>query len=120
MIKRLRCAAALLAAYFVLSANLASALPIKEFRKFSSNDQATYIMAAISMLAYTYASGGDVAKARCVQNWYFGHSGVQTQGPSEIAIEMDVAERLDAAKYHVEGVIMGVTDKACPATKSKP
>src|SRR5262245_10737024 len=102
-------------------ADCASALTIKEFRKASSNDQATYITAAVSMLAYTYATNGDTAKARCIQNWYFGQKGVETPGPREIAIEMGVAENLDAAKYHVEGIIMGVTDKACPAQgKARP
>jgi hypothetical protein len=112
----------LLAGFLTICSSTASALPIKEFRKFSSDDQATYITAAVSMLAYGYAANGDTARAHCIQTWYFGKKGVETPGPREIAIEMGVAENLDAAKYHVEGVILGVTDKACggAAAKLKP
>jgi hypothetical protein len=112
-----RKAAALTTALIIFGSSPAGALPIKEFRKFSRDDQATYTTAAVSMLAYSYAASGNTAKAHCIQQWYFGKAGVETPGPREIAIEMGVAENLDAAKYHVEGVILGVTDKACPATQ---
>lgn len=78
-----------------------------------------YIGAAVSMLAYSYAANGDVPKARCIQNWYYGKKGVETPGPREITIELGVAENLDAEKYQVEGVIIGVTDKACGAGASQ-
>lgn len=103
------------AALFVLCSGQAGALPIKEFRKFSAGDQATYTTAAVSMLAYSYAAGGNVAKASCIKNWYFGKAGAETPGPREIAIEMGVAEHVDAAKYHVEGVILGAVERACPS-----
>jgi hypothetical protein len=107
--------AALSAALIVFCSSQAGALPIKEFRKFSADDQATYTTAAVSMLAYSYAASGNTAKAHCIQSWYFGKKGVETPGPREIAIEMGVAEHLDAAKYQVEGVILGAADKACEA-----
>jgi hypothetical protein len=88
-------------------------MTIREFRKFSRDEQSMYIGAAVNMLAYSYAATGSVAKATCVKNWYFGKKGVETPGPREITIELGVAENLDADKYHVEGVILGVTDKAC-------
>jgi hypothetical protein len=95
-------------------------LPIKEFRRFSTQEQGTYIGAAVSMLAYAYAANGDTVKAHCIQNWYFGTRGVETPGPREIAIEMGVAENMDPTKYHVEGVILGVTDKVCGPSAMKP
>jgi hypothetical protein len=76
-----------------------------------------FIGAAVSMLAYSYAANGNVPRARCIQSWYYGKKGVETPGPREIAIEMGVAENLDAEKYQVEGVILGATDKACPAVQ---
>lgn len=105
--------AALTAALFVFCSGQAGALPIREFRKFSADDQSTYTTAAVSMLAYSYAAGGNTAKASCIKNWYFGKTGTETPGPREIAIEMGVAENQDAAKYHVEGVIIGAANKAC-------
>lgn len=117
-------AAALVAGFLMVCSTTASALPIKEFRKFSSNDQATYIIAAVSMLAYNYAANGDTVKAHCIQNWYFGKKGVETPGPLAVEVELGAAENLDAAKYHVEGIILGVTDKACRVSpqqsKQKP
>jgi hypothetical protein len=99
----------------------ASAMTLREFKKFSIDEQGTYIGAAVNMLAYTYAANGNVPKASCIKNWYFGTRGTETPGPREIRIEIGVAEKLDADKYHVEGVILGVTDKACPAsTAAKP
>jgi len=99
----------------------AFAMSIKEFRKFSPTEQGTYIGAAVSMLAYSYAANGDPARARCIQNRYFGKKGVETPGPREITVELSVAEDLDADKYQVEGVILGVLEKACgaPAAPSK-
>ena len=91
----------------------ASAMTLKEFRKFSETEQGTYIGAAVNMLAYTYAANGNVAKASCIKKWYFGVQGASTPGPHDIALEMGVAERVDALKYQVEGVILGVANKAC-------
>ena len=90
-------------------------MTIREFRKFSTTEQSTYIGAAVNMLANSYAANGNTAKASCIKNWYFGKRGVETPGPREITIELGVAENLDADKRHVEGVILGVTDKACGA-----
>jgi hypothetical protein len=112
---------AALAAFAILDTQTALALPIKEFKRFSAPDQATYLIGAVSMLAYSYAANGDTAKARCVQNWYFGEKGQDTPGPRQLSVEIVAAESVDAAKYHVEGVILGLTDKVCGATiKQKP
>jgi hypothetical protein len=116
--RRILTAAIVLAAY-VISTISASAMTIKEFRKFTIPEQGMYIGAAVSMLAYTYAAIGDVAKARCVQSWYYGKRGVETPGPSQVTIEIDLAGNVDAEKYQVEGVILGVADKACGAGASQ-
>lgn len=102
------------AALTLLFASPAPALSIREFRKFPRESQSMYLVGAVSMVAYTYATNGDPAKARCVQNWYFGaHKGEETPGPNDLAVEIVAAENIDAAKYHVEGVILGLTDKVC-------
>ena len=92
-------------------------MTLKEFRKFSTGDQGTYIGAAVSMLAYFYAANGDTPRARCVQNWYYGKDGA---GPRQITVEISVAGDTGAEKYHVEGVILGVAEKACGAAAPKP
>jgi hypothetical protein len=124
MNRRSYSAAAMLATMVTLSVSPAAAMTLKEFRNFSVHEQGMYIGAAVNMLAYTYASNGNTAKASCIKNWYFGKKGVETPGPREITIELGVAENLDADKYHVEGVILGVTDKVCggvrPQAKPKP
>lgn len=97
----------------LLAAGQADALSIREFRKHPDDQQAVYVTAAVSMIAYNQAVVGDVDKARCIRNWYFGERGEETPGPRQIAIEMQVAERQDPDKYHVEGVILGVIDNAC-------
>jgi hypothetical protein len=117
--KQPRVVAVLVAALITLYASTASAMTIREFRKFSPDERSMYIGAAVNMLAYTYAASGNVPKATCIKNWYFGKSGVETPGPREITIELGVAEHTDPDKYHVEGVILGVTDKACPVASRK-
>ena len=109
------CFAAAAAAILCLCGTAASAMTIKEFRKFSVSEQGTYIGAAVNMLAYSNAANGDIGKASCIKNWYFGKKGVETPGPRQLTIEIDVAGNLDADKYHVEGVILGVTEKTCGA-----
>ena len=103
----------LIAAAISLSAPQARAMTIREFRKFSTTEQSTYIGAAVGMLAYSYAANGDTAKGRCIQSWYFGQRGVETPGPRDVTTKLNAYESIDPDKYHVEGVIMGVTDKAC-------
>jgi hypothetical protein len=114
-----RMTAAILATVIGLCAAPASAMTLREFKKATTEERGTYIGAAVSMLAYVYAARGDVEKARCIQSWYYGKRGAETAGPRAIAIEIGVAENLDPDKYHVEGVILGVTDKACPATAAQ-
>jgi len=110
--------AAIAVAASLFFVNPADALSIKEYRKFSPEQQSMYLIGAVSMTAFTYATNGDPVKARCVQNWYFGaHKGDETPGPHDLALEIAAAELVDAAKYHVEGVILGLTDKVCGQPK---
>ena len=111
--------AILLGAGGLLGTREAAALPIKEWLKYPPEKRAVYITGAVSMTAYTYASNGNTAKARCIQSWYFGQKGVETPGPSALALELGAAELQDASKLHVEGVILGLTDKVCGADTAK-
>lgn len=98
-----------------------SAMTLKEFLKFSAEEQGTYIGAAIGMLSYSYAATGNVTKAGCIKRWYFGdRKGATAPGVREISIEVGMASKLDAEKYQIEGVIMGVTDKACGTDSARP
>ncbi len=115
-----RVSAAMVAVIAILSPSSAQAMTLREFRKFTSTEQGTYIGAAVSMLAYSYAANGDPGRGRCVLNWYFGKKGMETPGPREITVEMTAADNLDPDRYQAEGVIMGVVEKACPATPAKP
>ena len=83
------CLAAVLAAVVITfcAADPATAMTLKEFRKFSTGDQGTYIGAAVSMLVYFYAANGDTPRARCVQSWYYGKDGA---GPRHITVEISV------------------------------
>lgn len=114
-----RCVAALLAAFCIFAAVPASAFTLKEFRKYTANQQAVYLSGAVSMVAFTYATTGESAKARCVHNWYFGPG--DAPGPRQLTLELSVAEDLDPEKYHVEAIILGLTDKVCgsPASTRK-
>jgi hypothetical protein len=91
----------------------ASAMTIKEFRKFSTEEQSMYIGAGLGMLVYTYAANGNPAKARCIQEWYYGEPGKKGPGPHDITLELLRAERIDPEKYHVEGILIGLTDQVC-------
>ena len=102
------------------SMDCALAIPINEFRKFTKDQQAVYLTAAVSMTAYTYAANGNAAKGRCIRAWFIGQKGEETRGPRELALELGIAETQDASKLHVEGVILGLTDKVCGAEAPKP
>ncbi len=79
-----------------------------------------YVTGAVSITAYTYATTGEVAKARCIKQWYFGHTkGEQTTGPHDLAVEIAAAEGVDPEK-DVEGIILGLTDKVCGASLPTP
>lgn len=112
--------AAPVVALFLLAATSASALTIREFKRFSKEQQAVFVSGAVAMAAYTYATGGDVPKARCIQQWFFGKAGEETPGPRAIAIEIGIAEQQDADKFRIEGVVLGTILRACPDSKSKP
>ena len=65
-------------------------------------------------MAYNDAARGEVTRASCVQDWYFrGKDGNKPTGPRELAVEIAAAERHDAERFHVEGIILGVLDRAC-------
>ena len=58
-----RRAASVAVVFLTLSAATASALPIREFRKFTTAEQGMYILGAVSMLAYNYAATGNPLRA---------------------------------------------------------
>jgi len=118
MMRLFRLTTAILAVAVSLSMPTASAMTLREFQKFSNSEQGMYIGAAVSMLAYSYAANGDAAKGRCIQNWYFGQRAVESPGPREITNKIDGYASIDPDKYHVEGVILGVTDKVCPSAQT--
>lgn len=112
-------AATLLLAAF--GSSPAAALSITEFRKYPADKQAVYISGAVSMTAYAYAANGELARARCVQEWYFGKKGETTPGPRALALEITAAENVDPEKYRVEGVVLGLIEKVCGvSSQSKP
>jgi len=98
----------------ILSAGPASALSIKEYRKFDRERQAHFVSAAVSMTAYIHAANGETAKARCIIGWYFGTNDKSGPGPDQISAETVAAEHVDPER-HIEGVILAVTKKACAA-----
>ena len=106
---------AIAAVLTIVCAKPASALLIKEFRKHPPKEQSAFVAGAVSMVAYTYASNGDTARARCIQNWFFD-PGPDNPGPRKLALEIAVAEERGADKYHVEGVILGKLDRVCGAS----
>lgn len=110
-----------IAACVLVYAQPSFAFLIKEFKRYSTQEQVIFLSGAVSMAAYNSAANGDTEKARCIMNWYFGKKGEETPGPRQLVVEIVAAEQVDAAKYHVEGVILGLTDKVCGAPmKPKP
>ena len=106
--------APVLAVSGLLIGDCASALSIREFRKHPDDQEAVFVGAAVSIMAYNYAARGEVTRASCVQDWYFrGKDGNKPTGPRELAVEIAAAERHDAERFHVEGIILGVLDRAC-------
>ncbi len=91
----------------------ASGMSLKQFRQFSPEERSMYIAAAVSMLTYAYAANGHVDQARCLRTWYFGRDGKDAIGPRELVKAIGVAANLDPLNHHIEGVILGVADKAC-------
>lgn len=106
------------AAAALLSGVPASAMTLKEFRKFSSADQNLYIGAAVSILAYSHAANGQVEKARCIRQWLFG-SGKDSVAPGVRVMMRAIAPgNFDEEKFHIEGIVLGAVDKACPVVAS--
>ena len=56
------------------------------------------------MLTYKYAAENDFLKARCVNHWYFKN------GDGFVALGNEIAkiQADSAAKYQVEGIVLGI------------
>jgi hypothetical protein len=115
----LRFAAAFLAVATL--ATTASALPVGDFLKQPRHDQGVYASGAVSMLMYSYAANNNLKKASCINQWYFKGSTdsqgnvISAPGPVQLSDEIDKAAAINPAKFQVEGVILGVTNKVCDA-----
>lgn len=66
------------------------------------------------MLAYHYAANGDTARASCVKDW---HLRAGSDSARQLAVEISIAERQDPDKYQIEGVVLGLVEKTCPASR---
>lgn len=99
----------------IMTGPSAGGMTIKEFRnKLSPQERGLFIGAAVAMLGYHYAANGNVAKATCIRNWFFGdRKGGESRGARAITIEEGVAANLDPARFHIEGIILGSVEKAC-------
>ncbi len=97
----------------ILSTTPVAALSLKEFQKFSEQERVHFVSAAVSMTAYIHAANGETAKAHCIAKWYFGTAGSEGKGPDQMATEISVAKQPDPEKYHIEGIVLGLTEKVC-------
>ena len=115
----LRRTALAVAVLFVASTATLQAMPLSELGKMPKEERAQFISAAVSMTAYIAAADGDVTWGRCVAAWYFGpeRNGIG-DGVDAIASEILVAERVDPKKFHIEGIILGLAEKACGSRSS--
>lgn len=104
----------------IIVTTASSAMTLKDFKRFSVDEQSIYIGAQVNMLAYKFATEGDTAKARCIRNYYFGEPGKEPPGPRAVSVEIAVAAARDPEKYHVEGVIIGLTDQVCAKAPPAP
>lgn len=98
-----------------LSTSPAAALSLEEFAKFPESQQGPFISASVGMAAYIAAAQDDVPRARCIRRWYFGAGERVGEGVEAIANEITIAERIDPKKFHIEGIILGLLDRACAA-----
>src|ERR1019366_9293476 len=120
--KALRFPAAFLAVATL--ATTASAMPVGDFLKQSPNDGAVYTNGAVSMLMFNYAANNNLQKASCIKQWYFKSSKdsqgnvIPAPGPVQLVHEIYKADAIDPAKFQVEGVILGLTNKVCGAAPS--
>ena len=118
----LRFAAAFLAVATL--ATTASALPVGDFLKQPPRDEAVYVCGAVSMLMYSYAANNDVKKASCINQWFFKSSKdnqgnvIPAPGGAQLSDEIDKAAVINPAKFQLEGVILGLTNKVCGAAPS--
>jgi hypothetical protein len=107
-------------------ATTASALPVGDFLKQSRHDQGVYASSAVSMLMYYYAANNNLKKASCINQWYFKGSRdsqgnlIPAPGPVQLSDEIDKAAAMNPAKFQVEGVILGLTNKVCGNTPGQP
>jgi hypothetical protein len=101
---------------------------VADLRKTSSDDQDSYAQGAVTMLYFSYAARGDISGSDCLANYYFKQSNdaqgkaIPAKGPEDFFSEISKVERIDPGKYNVDGIILGLTEKACGAaqTQSKP
>lgn len=106
-------AAATAALVFYLAPSVAAPMTLEEFNKMPSDEQGSYVSAAVAMAAYIAAADGDLERARCVRRWFFGTNGEPGKGPEAIANEISFAERANLGRYHIEGIVLGALEKAC-------
>ena len=91
------------------------ALSVADFSRYPPERQASFLSGALSILAYSYAANGDVARATCIKTWHLGKPGQESSSSRELAIEIAIAQRSDPDRLAIEGVILGSADKACPS-----
>lgn len=96
-----------------LSTSPGAALSLEEFAKFPDDQKAQLISASVGMVAYIAAADGDVERSRCIQRYYFGTADQVGEGVEAIATEIIVAERIDAKKFHIQGIILGLLAREC-------
>jgi hypothetical protein len=110
-----RTAALMLAAAIVIQGP-ASALSLRDFRRYQSSEkEGIFIAGAVSMIAFAHAANGDVGRAKCVQKWYFGGG----KGPEEVAAEIAIAEKIDPDKFKIEGILWALAQKHCTEAAMK-
>jgi len=98
---------------YALSTSPGAALSLEEFAKFPEDQKGQLISASVGMAAYIAAADGDVQRGRCIRRWYFGTADKVGPGGEAIATEITVAERIDPKKFHIQGIILGLLERAC-------
>ena len=105
-------------------ATTALAMPVGDFLKQSRHEQAVYVDGSVSMLMYNYAANNNLQKASCINQWFFKSSKdnqgnvIPAPGGAQLSDEIDKAAAINPAKFQVEGVILGLTNKVCGAASS--
>lgn len=93
----------------VIPAKFSFAIPIADYKeKMSRDERAGYLTGGISALTFQYADDGNMAKSKCVYDWFYKSD----KGGDEMAIELMKARMADPS-LHVEAVILAVIKKKC-------